>query len=179
MVYVISQIMGLFAIIFWTYSIQNRDKRDVLRFQIYSSLFYAISFFLLKGYSAFIVDVISIARLYVFYKEEEKYGQIDIFWLVFFILLGLSFGMITYDGFYSLIPVVIGTFYVISTYVKSTKVLRVFYIICAFFWLIYNIKYYAFTAVIGNIIEIISGFISMFRFERKDYGSNRKVKKNN
>lgn len=179
MIYIISQFFGLFAITFWTYSIQHKDKKTVLKHQIYSSLFYALSFLLLKAYTAFIVDLIAVLRLYVFYKEENDKGYIDKFWLYFFILLVISFGFITYDGYFSIIPIVIGVFYVISTFVKSTKILRIFYIICAFFWLIYNYKYYAFTAIIGNIFEIVSGVISIIRFERKDNGTNKKIKRNN
>ncbi len=179
MIYILSQIFGFLAITFWAYSIQHKDKKTVLKYQIISSLLYAVSFFLLKGYTAFIVDLIAVARLYVFYKEEEKYGTIPIFWLYFFILLVLAFGFLSYDGYFSIIPMVIGVFYIISTFVKSTKVLRVFYIICAILWLIYNYKYYAIMQFIGNIIEIISGFVSLFRFERKSNGTNKRIEKNN
>ena len=167
MTYQIAQAFGLLAILFWVFSIQNKKKKDVLIFQICASLFYAIQFLLLKGYSAFIIDLIAIARLYVFYREEKTKGYIDKKWLYIFIIITLGSLAFTYDGYMSLIPILIGIFYTVSTWVKNTKYLRIFYIVCAILWMIYNLKYGAIVAAVGNVIEIISGIISMFRFDRK------------
>lgn len=167
MIYIFAQILGFFAIVFWTLSVQNKKKKDVLVFQIYASLFYAVQFLLLKGYSAFIVDLIAILRLYVFYKDEKDIGYIRKYWLYIFLVLTIVSGIFTYNGLISIIPVLIGIFYTVSTWLKDTKYLRIFYIICAILWMIYNYKYFALVAILGNIIEIISGIISIFRFDRK------------
>lgn len=167
MIFITAQIFGIFAILFWGLSIQNKKKEDILVFQIYASLCYAVQFFLLGGYTAFLVDIIAVLRLYAFYKEEKKYGSIDKKWLYIFLILTLASGIFTYDGLISIIPILIGLFYTVSTWVKNTKYLRIFYIVCAVLWTFYNFTYGALTAVIGNILEIISGIISMIRFDRK------------
>ena len=172
MIVLIAQIFGIFAILFWTIGIQYKKKEDILAFQIYASLCYAVQFFLLGGYTAMLIDLIAIVRLVTFYYEGKKYGEIDKKWLYIFIGMVLISGIFTYDGLISLLPVIIGVFYTVSTWTKNTKYLRIFYIVCAVLWAGYNIKYFALAAVIGNIMEIISGTISMFRFDKK-----KKVKK--
>lgn len=181
MTYLIAQIFGLLAILFWIFSIQYKEKEKVLKFQIYASLFYAVQFFLLKGYAAFVVDVLACIRLYAFYRDEKHKGYIEKYWLYIFLGLTLLSGVFTYDGIISIIPILTGIFYTVSTWVKNTKFLRIFYIICAILWTGYNLKYYALTAVIGNIIEIVSGIISMVRFDTKrgENGKNREVKEAN
>lgn len=167
MIYIIAQIFGFFAILFWALSIQNKNKKDVLAFQIYASLFYAINFFLLDAYSAFIIDLIAVARLYMFYIDEKKHGEIRKSLLYIFLFITLVSGIFTYDGLISIIPIVIGVFYTVSTWVKNTKYLRIFYIVCAVLWMGYNFNFGAVVAAFGNILEIGSGIIGMFRFDRK------------
>ena len=181
MIFITAQIFGLFAILFWTIGIQYKKKEDILELQIYASLCYAIQFFLLKGYTAMIIDLVAVARLITFYYKDKKYNEIDIKWLYIFIGIVIISGIFTYDGLISLLPVIIGIFYTYSTWVKNTKYLRIFYIVCAVLWAVYNIKYFALAAVIGNILEIISGIISMIRFDRKRSkdGKNKKVEKIN
>ena len=135
MVFWTAQIFGLFAIFFWTISIQNKNKKDVLLLQIYASLCYAVQFFLLKGYTAMLIDLIAVLRLYAFYIDEKKHGEIDKKLLYIFLVLTISSGVFTYDGLISIIPILIGVFYTVSTWVKNTKYLRMFYIVCAVLWM--------------------------------------------
>lgn len=174
MSYIIAQVLALFAILFWTLSIQNKKKKDVLAFQIFASLFYAIHFLLLGGYSAFIIDLITVARLYTFYIDEKKHGEIRKSLLYIFIVVVLISGIFTYDGPISLLPVLIGLLYTVSTWVKNMKCLRIVYIICAVLWLIYNFEFRAVVAAGGNLLEIASGIVSMIRFDRRKKNNKNK-----
>lgn len=178
MIFIIAQIFGLFAILFWGLSIQYKKKEDILEFQIYASLCYAVQFFLLKGYAAMVIDLIAVIRLIIFYKEQKSKKDIDKKWLYIFLLLTIGSGAFTYDGLISVIPILTGVFYTASTWHKNTKYLRIFYIVCAILWSFYNFAYGALTAVIGNLLEIISGIIGMIRFDRKRSkdGKNKKTK---
>ena len=51
---------------------------------------------------------------------------------------------------------------------KDAKWLRIVFLLTAFLWLYYNITMGAYVAVGGNILEIISGTISIFRFNKKE-----------
>ena len=83
-------------------------------------------------------------------------------------ILVLLLGIITFDNIISIIPITITIFYTLSSWMKDTKWCRIVFLVCAFIWIYYNYKVKAYVSIIGNGMEIISGVISLIRFEKKE-----------
>lgn len=105
--------------------------------------------------------------LYVLFIFKNK-KDISKLWLIVFLVLLVLFGFLSYDGYLSLIPLIITIGYTITSYMKNSKWLRIFFLASAFIWIYYNFMVGAYVFIIGNILEIISGIVALIRFDKKN-----------
>ena len=154
------------AILVWNMSIQNKEKEKILYFQFLSNMLYGMSYFLLKIPIAAIMDTLGGLRCFVFFYKTKKHQDISLSWLFIFCILIIILGIINYNGIISLIPILISIFYAISSWSKDATWIRIIFLLAAFLWVYYNIVVGAYVAVLGNILEIISGIVSLYRFNK-------------
>ena len=160
------QIIGFIGIIIWLSSILKKRKSDILIYQGVANLFISLQFFLLKVYTAASMNFTTVIRSFVFYNYSKKNKLIPKYWLYIFLLITYVFAIITFDGYLSLIPIIISTMYIVTSWLRDTKWLRLFYVIAAFIWIYYNYSVKAYAILIGNIFEIITGLYSIFKFSK-------------
>ncbi len=163
----LAQIIGSFAVSFFIFSIQFKKRKDILKIQFIANILYAIQYFVLNVFIAGYMNIISGIRCLIFYQYDKKKKKIPSFLLYIFIALIILIGIINYNNFLSLIPIIITLFYIISSYYKDTKVIRYVFLICSIIWLFYNFKVEAYVSLIGNVFEFTSGIIAIIRFRKK------------
>ena len=164
---IIANIIGVLAVITFIISIQYTNKEKILKYQAISNILYAIEYFLLNVRTASYMNIISASRCYLYQDYHKKKKDIPLKYLYLFIILIIIITIFSYKNFLSLIPPLITIIYIISSYLKDTKYLRFGYIICAFIWIYYNISVNAYVSLIGNMLEILSGTISIIRNQKK------------
>jgi len=161
-----AQIIGSIAISIWVISIQNKKRSNILKFQAIANLLYTIEYFLFGAYPASSMNLISTIRCLIFSKiEEEKTKK----WNIFFIILILILGILTYKNLLSITPIIITIFYTISSSKNNTNLNRITVLISAFIWIYYNYKVGAYITILGNILEIISSSFSIIRFKNNNH----------
>ena len=161
---ILAQIIGILAISFWAISIQEKEQYKILFLQAISNLMYTIQYFLLGVFTASSMNFISFGRCFLFYRKKKYEKSISKSLFIGFILLLVVFGFITYDGYLSLIPIIITIFYTITSYMESSNFIRVIFLLAAFIWIYYNYSVGAYICIVGNVLEIISGVVSLIRF---------------
>lgn len=161
-----AQILSLIAVIIFIISVSAPTKKQILLLQAISNMFYSASYFLLNLTTTALTNGVSAIRCLVFYKYTRNNKEIPFIYLIIFISIVLILGIISYQGLASLVPIIITIIYFISTYIKKEKYTRIAFIICAIIWLIYNYKFSAYIAMIGNAFEIITGFISLHKYNK-------------
>ncbi len=127
-----------------------------------------IEYLVLGVLSAASMNFVSTIRCYLFYRKKKERRKVPEVWLIGFISLLIILGIITYNGYLSLIPIIITIFYTISSYLKKAKWIRIVVLIAAFIWIYYNYMVGAYVVIIGNILEIISGTISLIRYRKEN-----------
>ena len=86
-------------------------------------------------------------------------------WILFvFIALVLLFGIITYDGLISLLPIIITVLYTYAFWQNNLNVARIIYIVAAIIWIYYNYEVGAYVGIIGNALEITTELISLIKY---------------
>lgn len=160
-------VFGLFGVILFVLSIQFKKKKDILLFQEIASLSYSVQYCLIGTYSAAVMDLISAGRCYIFRHHLKRKNCIPFKYLLIFVLLILILGIITFDGFVSTIPVIITLAYFISSYIKDIKALKIIFLLCGIGWFVYNLYVGVYICLIGNIGEIISGSIALYKLTKK------------
>ena len=157
--------LGIIAFLLYIFSLQCKNKKNILSFQCLANLFYSLQYFLLNAYSGAYTSVLAMFRC-LFYNHFEKNNKtIPIILPILFLFLILIFSIFTYKNTISLLPILINILFIIFTYIKNLKYLRINALICAILWFIYNINVEAYGALIGNILEIISAIIALKRYK--------------
>ncbi len=164
---VLAQFIGAIAIIFWVISVLEKEQYKILYLQATANLIYTIQFALMGIFPAAFMDCISSIRCYIFSYKRKAGKNISKAWLILFSSLVIILGIITYNGILSLIPIIITFFYTISSWISDSKWLRIVFLIAAFVWIFYNYSVGAYVCIIGNILEIISGIVSLIKFSAK------------
>lgn len=164
--FILSQIIGLLAIICWVMSIQQKNKEKILMNQMFANTLYTIQYVLLGAYSASAMNITSAIRSLVFYNDEKKHKQSKLTGSILIAAI-IIIGIITYSSPISIIPILITIAYTYSVWQSNLKITRIIFIIAAIIWIYYNLKVGAYISIIGNSLEIISGIISIKRFHKK------------
>ena len=161
---ILAQVLALFAILFWVISILLKNKKNILLMQVIANGIYGIEYLLLGAFSAASMNFLSFLRLLVYYFYTSLNIKMPKWILFVFIALVLLFGIITYDGLISLLPIIITVLYTYAFWQNNLNVARIIYIVAAIIWIYYNYEVGAYVGIIGNILEIITGLISLIKY---------------
>ena len=170
-IYVVVSIASIFLYIL---SVQFKKKKHILITQIFASLSYLIIYVIKGAWAGVAVEVLEETKDVVFIGYENKKKKIPLVILVLFIISLFVVTFIFYDGYGSILPLVINIILFVSTYFKNPKWIRYVMVLCGFLWGCYNLYVGAYIILIGNALEIVSAFISIYRFKDID---NKKVTK--
>lgn len=166
---IVIQALGGIALIFWALSIQNKSKKKILRLQNIANAFYGIEYVFLGAYSAVGMSIVSVIRGIIFYSNEKNKKENSKILVIVISIVIIILGILTYNQWYSVIPIIITLIYTISTYQKNTRMIRIGYLIAAIGWIFYNYIVGAYVPMVGNIIEIISASIAIVKFDIKKF----------
>ena len=170
-IYVVVSIASIFLYIL---SVQFKKKKHILITQIFASLSYLIIYVIKGAWAGVAVEVLEETKDVIFIGYENKKKKIPLVILLLFIISLFVVTFIFYDGYGSILPLVINIILFVSTYFKNPKWIRYVMVLCGFLWGCYNLYVGAYIILIGNALEIVSAFISIYRFKDID---NKKVTK--
>ena len=170
-IYIVVSIASIFLYIL---SVQFKKKKHILITQIFASLSYLIIYVIKGAWAGVAVEVLEETKDVIFIGYENKKKKIPLLILILFIISLFVVTFIFYDGYGSILPLVINIILFVSTYFKNPKWIRYVMVLCGFLWGCYNLYVGAYIILIGNALEIVSAFISIYRFKDID---NKKVTK--
>ena len=162
---VLAQIFGIIGLIFLVISIQNNKKKIVLLFQIVSNMFYGLQYIVLNSLSAGMMSFISLIRCIIYYLYNRNNKIIPKNILILFIIIIISTLLFTYNGLFSIIPILATILYTYGTWTDNLKLFRYIAIIAAILWIVFNFYVGAYVAFIGSIFELLSGLLAIYRFD--------------
>ena len=91
----IAHVIGLIALIFMIISFQTKKQAKLLKFQIISSLFFAIQYLLLNAMSGFFIFLFTTIRNVVFSRYKDK--KVPMFLIIIYLSIVILF---SYASFY-------------------------------------------------------------------------------
>lgn len=116
MKYIIAQAIGLIAFIISLIAYHRKKKKDILVNMLLSNGFNLVHYFLLNAYSGCVTKILGIIRDgFIIIKEKYKFLSKKIFLLIF-IVIYLIVGIMTYNGIFSLFPLVAALIYIIPVW---------------------------------------------------------------
>lgn len=174
---IIAQIFGIVGLIFVFISIQNNNKNKILFFQILANLFYGLQYLFLRALSAALMCFSSLIRCVIFEKYSKRRKGIPFFVLLFFVLLNIILGIVSFINIYNIIPVIISILYTYGIWQNNLKLFRIISVVVAIAWSFYNYFVGAYVALFGTFFELLSALIAIYRFDisKKEKLTNTQV----
>lgn len=157
-----AQFLGLIYALFLLLSLFGKNTKQILFMQTISFLFKTIHYYLLGGLSGFVTSFISMIRNLIFYRIKENY-IISICFIFVYILIGI----ITFNTFFSLLPVIATIVYTIIINYNNPKYLRYGMFLTSITWLIYNIYINSYSGIFIQIVMIITNIVTIIKLDKK------------
>ena len=169
--FILAQILGIIALVILVISFQKNEKKELLRYQIFASIFFALQYLFLNAINGFLMNVMTIIRNLIFEKQIKK---VPIIYLIVIILSIMLITIMSYNGLISLLPAISVILYSIGVWQNNLKITRILEVISCILFVIYNINVLAIAGIISSLIELSSTLIAIYRFDIKN--KNEKLK---
>lgn len=173
---IIAQIVGFVGLGLNLASFQQKDQKKLIVIQFFGAAVFAVHFGLLGAVSGCILNVVGIARAFVYSNKPKKWASSPV-WLpvfigLYFVCYALSFLVFgtlpTFKNFViELLPVIGMTSLNVGYTMKRASHVRLTGLICSPSWLIYNAFKNSWPGVLVEILSIISILIGIFRLDTK------------
>lgn len=160
----LAQAFGVVALIILILSFQKNKKEILLKYQIFSSLFFALQYLCLNAITGFLMNIMTMIRNIVFKKYENK---VPVGYLIITILLMVLLSVFSYNGIISVLPTIAVILYSIAVWQKNLTITRIVEVISCTLFIIYNINVLAISGLISTIIELIFALVAIYRFDIK------------
>lgn len=171
--FIVAQLIGLCALFMLILSLQNNNNKMLMKYQMFSSLLYAIQYAFLGAYTGCLLNLACVFRNYIFGRNES--GRVSVIWLLVVIVLIVGFSLISYTDIVGLLVMFGIILFSIAMWYGNLTFMRVGEAIACTLLMIYNIKVLAFTSCIATMIEISTVLIAIYRFDLKKLKKEKEV----
>ena len=172
----ITQSIGIVAMLFNIFSYQQKTAKGIFYFQLLGCFLFSVNFFLLGSISGALFCLVGAIRSVVFLNKSRLHSD-HIGWLIGFILIYICIYVLTFTLFgkeftlinalVELLPTTAMTAITIAFRMQNAKVFRLIGLIHSPCWLIYDIVVFSLGGIIGEILALCSIFIGILRLDRR------------
>lgn len=167
MSFIIAQAFGVAGLIS-TITANYQNKKDrILIFQIIANLLCFIQYVLLNALAGASTFFVAIIRCIIFYMFNRKGKEKSTFVLVFFSILIVILGVLSYKDIFSLIPIITAVIYTYGVWQDNLKRFRIIAFIVPLTWIVYNLHVGAFVGVLLTIIEATATLVAIIKLDIK------------
>ncbi len=162
---IVIQAIGVVAMILTIGCYQFKKRAHILLAQYLGNALWCIHYFFLGAYTALIMNALNVFRG-IIYSLDKKWAK-HYAWVFLFAILSTILGIITFDKWFSVLPI-IGT--VIATFalkISHENTLRKVYIISVPPWICYNLLAKSYPGAISSLFTMISLVVAIIRYREK------------
>lgn len=159
---ILAQIMGICGIIIFIIMFHFGSMKNVLKMKMTMDIFWALHFLLIGATSAFATNMICFIRENVFIRNDKKFFGAKA-WLWIFIAFNLISAVLTWKGYYSILPAIASSLATYSFWQKNVKVARIIGFSNNIMMFTYDIFAGSLMGIIGETLAFLSVIIAMYR----------------
>lgn len=145
-------------------SFQFKRHKGIVLCKMMSELLFSLQYLLMGAYTGCLLDLISGARNFLFFKCVEKKRSTTPL-IIGFSLLVISLALFSWAGPISLLPMTAKILTTVSYGMKRERLLRLITLPSCFCWIAYNVFVGNWEAMISDSLSVISIFIAIFKFD--------------
>jgi len=166
MLTLIAQIVGIFAVITFLLSYQQRKRKNIILWNATSRVLYIIQYFMLGAFEGAALDILgTVSSVAAQNKDKEIIKKHLAVWITVINAVIIAVGLLLYENIYSLFPIVGVVLHTSAFWITDEKVIRRVSFLGSPFWLVYNISTMAYGSAIGDILTMISIGTAIYRYD--------------
>lgn len=166
---IITQIIGFIAFALAVLTFQSNKHKNITLLKCASDALFVIQFIMLGAYTGAVMNGIGCVRNLVYSSLVEKKKDVK-FAVIFFSVAVIISGIVTWNGWISLLAIVGKLLSTLSYAFKDPKNIRRMTIPVCIVWAVYDFICNSFAGVLTEIFTLSSIAVAYFRFE---YGKDR------
>ena len=166
LLYIASQLFGTCGFIVSLIAYHRKTKKKILNNMVLSNSLKLMHYLLLGAYSGCITKVLAILRDSFIIKKEKNPKLSKQIYLYIFIILYILASIITYNGIFSLLPLLAAFIYFIFVWNGNEFKIKKVGFLTNFLWLAYNIYILSIVGIISYIISTISTYIALTNYKK-------------
>ena len=160
----IAQAIGIIALIIAILSFQQNTQKRIVTYQMVSSVFFAVHFFLLGAYAGAALNFIGIFRAMLFRQKEKKWAS-NMVWLWLFSALFILAGVLSWKNIYSLLPILGMLLTTVGFWIENPRYVRIVTAPSSPLWFWYNLVNQSYPGMLTECFVFGSILIAAFRFD--------------
>lgn len=166
--YIISQIFAVLSIIFDLVAAQRRKKVDLLKMDTLAAFCSSLHYVFLGAWSGLASKIITTIRNALAVYQTTHKNKKNKLILIVFVLAYIIMGILTFNSFFSILPILAPSIYTIVIYTSDVKKIRYAVVISNLLWLIYDIHLLSIAGILAETIIIINGLVAIYRYRKKN-----------
>lgn len=171
----ITALLGYVAFLVGIIAFQSNKQKHIVLLKAFTDICFGVQYILLGAYTGAATDLVGCIRNLIFAKEFKRKSTQYII-TAFFIAIMIAIGIVTWDGYLTLLAIAGKLCTTISFSIKNTKYLRLFTIPSGLMWIIYNAVTGSVGGVLYEAMVIVSIIIAAYRYDRKPKSGAPKLK---
>lgn len=161
-----AQIVGIFAVITFLLSYQQKKRKNIIAWNVTSRFLYIIQYILLGAFEGAVLDVLGMLSSVAAQKKENKIIKKHLFLFIIIInLIILAVGLSLYENIFSLFPIAGVILHTSAFWINEEKIIRRISFLGSPFWLVYNLSSFAYGSAIGDVLTMISIGTAIYRYD--------------
>ena len=158
----IAEIIGAVAVLTSFVMFQQTNRKRLIFCKFIMDLLWIAHFIILGGYTIVCTTSISVFREIVFINKDKPFFKSKI-WLLIFVSLYISALFFTWEGIFSVFPVMSSVAATVSFWIDSVKKTKTISLFVSISQIIYSIARNSYSAITNELVTISSIIISFIR----------------
>lgn len=159
---IIVQAIGVVAMILTIMCYQLKKRNHILLMQYSGNALWVVHYFLLGTFTGLIMNALNVVRG-IIYSIDKKWAKSYI-WIFIFSALSIALGVLTYEAWYSVLPIVGTVIATIALRIRDENTLRKVYIFSVPLWIVYNAIVFSIPGTVSATFTLVSIVVALIRF---------------
>lgn len=165
--FIISQVLVVIGYVFNCLSFYTKSRGRLIFIGSTMNVFIGLSLVFLNAWAGVVCQIIAIVRNIVFYFTQKqgtgKYKVLDYIWLVVFSAALIAGGLLTYDQWYSTMPIISGLFYTYGVWQKQPLYFKYYVFFSSVTMIIYYVFIWSPFAVVLESVAFVAIVVSIIK----------------
>lgn len=164
----LAQIVGLFAVLLFLLSYQQKERKNIITMNAVSRVLYIIQYIMLGAFEGAVLDIAGTVASVLAHRKDSPFIKKHLKAVIVFVNITMvAVGLGLYENIFSLLPIFGVLLHTGAFWISNEKNVRRLSLLGSPFWLAYNLVSKAYGSSIGDVLSMASIIIAMFRYDFK------------